>query len=592
MPPPPEPERTACLWCADWPVVALRSRDPRLHDVPVAVVERGDRGVVVRAASVEARAEQVVVGLRRREAEARCPGLVIVEADPHVEARTFETVARAVEVFTPRFVLEEPGRLELPTRGPSRYFGGDEAFAERLLASIRDLGIPNARLGIADGRFAALLAARAAEPNAAMVVAPGDSPSFLAPWPVTALEDIVFWSPSQAPAPAPSVAVAGSGSSSGGRPSRRLRAGAVGGAAAPAELADLLGLLGLRTLGAFAALPPTAVLGRFGPSGARAHRLAAGLDERAAPPQPPPPDLVEHVELNPPVAQIETAAFAAKAIAERLLARLEALGLVCTRVMIEAQTEHGERLARCWRHEGALTADALAARVRWQLEGWLTAKSEEIEVTDFATGGLILLRLVPDEVLPATGRQLGFWGGDAAATERAARTLARVQGMLGHPAVVTAVAQGGRTPAERVRWVPWGDPREPVRPLAAVPSPGANALEVPPWPGAIPAPSPARVFDPPLPAELLDASDRTVTVSSRGDPSAAPARLRCRGLPGGGGAVTAWAGPWAHDVRWWDARARSRRAHWQLLVATPDGDSVACLVSVATGHATVEAIYD
>ena len=205
---------------------------------------------------------------------------------------------------------------------------------------------------------------------------------------------------------------------------------------------------------------------------------------------------------------------------------------------------------------------------------------------------MILLRLVPDEVAPAAGRQLGIWGGDAAATERAERVLARVQGMLGHPAVVTAVPQGGRTPAERVRWVPWGDPREPARPLAAVPSPGTNALEVPPWPGAIPTPSPARVFDPPLPAELLDESGRPVTVSSRGDPSGVPARVRCRALPGDGGAVCSWAGPWPHDARWWDPRARSRGAHWQLLVTGPNGDTVACLVAVAAGRAALAAIYD
>ena len=37
--------------------------------------------------------------------------------------------------------------------------------------------------------------------------------------------------------------------------------------------------------------------------------------------------------------------------------------------------------------------------------------------------------------------------------------------MLGYEAVATAVVQGGRTPAEQVRWVPWGDAREPQRPL-------------------------------------------------------------------------------------------------------------------------------
>jgi protein ImuB len=548
-------ERIACLWCPEWPVVALRARDPTLCNVPVAVVERGERGLVVIAASTEAVAEGVTPGLRRREAEARCPGLVVAEADPQVEARAFERVARAVETFTPRFVLEEPGRLTFPTRGPSRYFGGDTAMAVRCLDAVRNIGITDARVGVADGGFAAMLAARAAEPGAAYVVPPGESSGFLAPWPVAVLED-----------PEPGEA---------------------------AELADLLVRLGLRTLGAFAALPDGAVLGRFGSAGARAHRLARGDDEATASPAPPPPELVETAELDPPAVHVETAAFAAKALAERLMARLGTLGLACTRVMIEAETERGERLTRCWRHEGALTPAALAARVRWQLEGWLTAEvGDDGSVDDLATSGLVLLRLVPDEVLPATGRQLGFWGGDPAAADRAGRVLARVQGMLGHPAVVTAVPQGGRTPGERVRWVPWGDPREPARLLDAVPAPGANVREVPPWPGAIPAPAPARVFEPPPPAELLDAAGEVVTVSGRGDASASPARLRCAALPGRGGEIAAWAGPWAHDARWWDRRARTRRAYWQVLVAAPDGERVACLVAVTAGHAALEAIYD
>jgi protein ImuB len=568
-------ERTACLWCPDWPVVALRARDPALCDAAIAVVERGERGLVVIAASTEAAAEGVTPGLRRREAEARCPGLVVAEADPQVEARAFERVARTVETFTPRFVLEEPGRISFPTRGPSRYFGGDTAMAVRCLDAVRAIGITDARVGVADGGFAAMLAARAAEPGSAYVVPPGESPGFLAPWPVAVLED-----PEQP------------------------------------ELADLLVRLGLRTLGAFAALPDGAVLGRFGSAGARAHRLARGDDEATAPPAPPPPELIETAELDPPAVHVETAAFAAKALAERLMARLGALGLACTRVMIEAETERGERLTRCWRHEGALTPAALAARVRWQLEGWLTAEvGDDDTVDELATSGrddggfadrrrrssslrerptspLVLLRLVPDEVLPATGRQLGFWGGDPAAADRAERVLARVQGMLGHPAVVTAVPQGGRTPGERVRWVPWGDPREPARPLDAVAAPGANAREVPPWPGAIPAPAPARVFDPPPSAELLDAAGEVVTVSGRGDTSAPPARLRCAALPDRGGEIAAWAGPWAHDARWWDRRARTRRAYWQVLVAAPDGERVACLVAVTAGHAALEAIYD
>jgi protein ImuB len=497
--------------------------------VPVAVVgidgSSQDRVPVVRAASAEARRDGVTQGLRRREAEARCAGLAVVAADDAADARAFETVARAVEQLVPRIVLDRPGRCSFPTRGPSRYFGGDDALAHRVLAVVRDAGVADARVGIADGELAAGLAARAAD---AFVVAPGESAAFLAPW---------------------SVGV--------------LAAHVDGGA----ELVDLLARLGLRTLGAFAELPESSVLGRFGRPGIQAHRLARGESTHQTNPIALPPDLVETIELDPPAMRVDEAAFAAKGLADRLLDRLDTLGLSCMRVVVEAETEHGEQLARCWRHDGTLTPATLMTRVRWQLEGWLTV-----------TGGITRLRLVPDDVVPATGRQLGFWGGDYAATDRAARALARVQGMLGPDSVATAVVIGGRSPTERFRWIPWGE--EP------------DVLLVAPWPGAVPGPAPARVFDPRLAAELLDAEGRAVTVNGRGEPSAAPAGLRCAALPDGGGPLVAWAGPWLHDLRWWDTRAgRRRRALWQVVVG--DGErAVACLVAVVRGRAGVEAVYD
>ena len=549
-------QRTLCVWCPDWPVVTARRAHPELAGVPVAVVDRIDGRVVVCAASREAREETVVPGLRRREAEARCAGIVVVEADPAADMRAFEAVARAIETITPRVVLERPGVCTFPTRGPSRYFGGDAALAALVLHTVRAAGVSEARVGIADGSFAARLAARAADVDGAQVIEPDATATFLAPWPVRALipTDV--------------------------EPDRDVVA-----------LADLLVRLGVKTLGAFAALPASAVLARFGTHGARLHRLASGIDEHPTPPAPPPPELIESAELDPPATRVDEAAFAAKTLADRLLGRLAGLGLSCSQVVVEAETEHGERLARCWRHEGALSPAALVDRVRWQLEGWLTAGASAskrptgmgaIEDDGFTTGGLTLVRLVPEEVAPADGRQLGFWGGDAAARDRADRVLARLQGLLGHDAVVTAVPCGGRTPAERVRWVPWGDARDlrddPAR---------ADGHE---WPGTVPGPSPARVFAPALAAELLDDLGAPVGVSGRGEATAAPARLVCAALPDGGGPVQSWAGPWLHDVRWWDRVTRRRRALWHVVVGVES--ATACLVGLESGRATVEAIYD
>lgn len=561
------PQRTLALWCTAWAVATARQTDAGLAEAPVAVVERGPRGLMVFAVSTEARAVGVTIGLRRREAEARCAELVVLERDPAAEARAFESVARATEPITPAVVLERPGVLTFPTRGPSRYFGGDDALASRLLEVVAALGVPDARVGIADGTFAARLAARRAASSAAQVVAPGESAGFLAPW---------------------SVAV--------------LRGLFVGDGAGDA-LTSLLLRLGIRTLGDFAALPAASVLARFGTDGARAHRVAAGLDELTVTPTVPPPELVESCELDPPATRVDEAAFVAKELADRLLDRLAALGLTCSQVVVEAETEHGERHTRCWRHEGGLTAAALATRVRWQLDAWLTDRPSvqgwgdgEASDDEEATAGLTLLRLAPDRVVPATGRQLGLWGGDAAAVDRAERVLARVQGMLGHDAVVTAVVDGGRAPSERIRWVPWGEPRDepPAAGAGAGAAAGAGAGAAP-WPGTVPGPPPARVHTMPVAAELLDERGDPVRVSGRGETSSPPARLRSDVLPGGSGPVVAWAGPWAHDLRWWDRVTRRRRVLWQVVVqcsAPAAVVEVACLVAVEGGRAAVEAVYD
>ena len=208
------------------------------------------------------------------------------------------------------------------------------------------------------------------------------------------------------------------------------------------ELADLLGRLGVRTLGAFADLPsadvrrPLRSRGRAGPpAGARPRRAAAGGARARRPTWPSPRSSTRPPSVStwPPSRRAALAAELHDELADR--------GLSCTRVLIEAETEHGEALARLWRHDGALTAAAIAERVRWQLDGWISSGA--------TTAGLTLIRLVPDEVIPANGRQLGFWGGSAEADERAGRALARVQGMLGLDAVVTLAPRAAGGAARR-----------------------------------------------------------------------------------------------------------------------------------------------
>jgi protein ImuB len=501
------------------------------------------------------------------------------------DAEAFEQVVTVVEEFCPQVEVLRPGACAVAVRGPARYFGGEEALAAKIIDAVAGLGFAG-QAGIADGLFAAQLAARAAGPGRAgepaagerragerrvgepaagaggvgepaagervVVVGPGETPAFLAPRPVSSLGD--------------------------------------------PELADLLTRLGIRTLGEFAALPADAAASRFGTRGAIAHRLARGLNPRPLVPRPPAADLSVSAEFDPPAGQAEPVAFAAKALAERMHAGLAAAGLACVRVRVEVTCADGQEITRLWRHDGLLSALAVAERVRWQLAGWRAARDaggrdrdksrpgsrrtgpqgqagENQSDEGVAPGGITLLRLVPDQLVRATGRQLGLWG-DAVVSDRVARAALRVQAMLGPGSVTRPVLAGGRGPADQVTLVPFGDAAEPSFPAGQ------------PWPGRLPAPAPATVYPFPLPARVVDESGAAVTVSGRAAASASPARLSACGGPWL--AVTSWAGPWPVTERWWRPASARRKARFQLV--TEDGS--AWLAVLQDGQWLIEARYE
>ena len=369
----------------------------------------------------------------------------------------------------------------------------------------------------------------------------------------------------------------------------------------------MLRRLGITTLGDFAALDEAAVLARFGSQGGFAHRLARGLDEHPLVLGDPPPDLTVCRELDPPADRADALAFVAVGLAEELVGRLAPQGLAATQLLVEAETEHGESLQRCWRGDRPFTARAIVDRVRWQLEGWLQGP-----VITAPTAGVTMLRLTVGEAVPDEGRQLDFAGGAAEASRQVERGLARVQGLLGHEGVLTAVRAGGRGPGEQIRLVAWGEgpgdgPGTSAGGLKAAGSPGgrrgrsprarrgrgaagvtAGATEAPPWPGRLPPPSPTLVHTVPVPVEVLGPDGELVGVTGRGRLTAVPSRLRFPVALGPFAVVMGWAGPWPADERWWDPVTARRRARLQVLL----DDGTAHLLSLEQGRWCLEATYD
>lgn len=519
------PTRTIAVWCPDWPVVAAAAVEGVPPQRPAAVFAANR----VLACSAAARAEGVRRGLRRREAQSRCPALVVFADDPGRDARVFEPVVCAVEALAPGVQVVRPGLVLLAARGPAGYHGGEPVVAERIIDRVAAEGGAECQVGLADGAFAATLAA-----HRAVIVPPGQSPAFLAP---LAMREL-------------------------------LRAGPVG--RRWEELVELLHRLGLRSLGAFGALPVREVASRFGPDAVLAHRLARGEDERPLAGRQPPVDLTVTQRFDPPVERVDAAAFAARESAASLHELLDSRGLACTRLEMRAETGHGEQLARTWRCAEPLTPSGISDRVRWQLDAWIT--------TAGPSAGLVSLGLVPVEVVSAGTLQRSLWGEVGDGDERAARAMVRVQGLLGPSGVCTAVVGGGRDPQQRVRLVPWGDEREPAWPPDQ------------PWPGRLPPPSPATVFlagsgaDQAI--EVLDQTGRPVGVTARAALTAPPHRV----VPAGGQPhpVLGWAGPWLVEERWWDPGGGRRRARLQVTV----GDGPAMLLACEHSRWTVEGVYD
>ena len=89
--------------------------------------------------------------------------MVVVDLG-NLDAGDGEALTIALEQITPLAEALRPGLHTFGARGPSRYFGGEQALVELVAQAAADAAPPTAKVsvGVADGLFAAGLAARVA----------------------------------------------------------------------------------------------------------------------------------------------------------------------------------------------------------------------------------------------------------------------------------------------------------------------------------------------------------------------------------------------------------------------------------------------
>ena len=115
------------------------------------------------------------------QALSRQPEAVVLEADEPHYRRVFQQVLSALQGISDRVEDAELGVAYVALEGLEMLYGGEEQLARALLDAVPVSQTP--RVGVGDGKFPVLAAARSSEPLG-MTRVPEDAAAFLSPRPV------------------------------------------------------------------------------------------------------------------------------------------------------------------------------------------------------------------------------------------------------------------------------------------------------------------------------------------------------------------------------------------------------------------------
>lgn len=500
--------RVATAWL---PALGLQVRARKEPALKGQALAREEGGRVTECSRLAAEAG-VRVGHTTARARLLCPELGLLRCEEEELAAARRELIDALLLVAPQVEWGGGGVFHLDATGLGALHGSERVLLVELLQGLASLGY-SGRAGLADSRFAAMVAARLE--RGLSVVPPGGDAAFLAARPLETL-------------PLP------------GRRGELLR--------------ERLRLLGLRTLGDLARLPPDALADRFGRELARALRLARGEDPSLLDGRPGPERPAARRELDEPVEGLEPVSFLLKSCCEELSAELLARGTAAARVGLRLELDGAPEERR----------ELAPSRPLFEPRPLLDLCRLELEARKLA-GPVLGIELSALEQAPVRAETERLFGRrlDRGAL---AGAVDRVRLLLGEERVVTPEPRPAHRREARVGWRPF-DPRRAVRALESGPAAGAG-LASEPGPG--PAEG-ARRREPPVePGETERLLERPLPVQVRLPRGDEPGRLLLEVPPPGWPReveLVAQAGPCRVAGEWWDGGADVDRDEHLLLGA-------------------------
>ena len=343
--------RVACVWIAQLPLRVEILRHPAWDGRPLVLGGAPGERKVGQLCSPEAEAAGVKPGLPLREVVPLCPDAIVLQPDPVRTASVLEAVLADLQHVSP---LVEPGDGDdgyffLDLRGLRSLYGDLASLEEAIREAVPALLRP--RLGFANGKFAAAVAARLAEPCAmkSRVVPASETQEFLAPLPV---RHLVLLEP---------------------------------------DVLQRLERLGLWTIGDLAALPFNAVQAQFGPPGAHAWRLAHGKDTDPVIARPVTASVQDGLRFDDPLGSIDAVMAAIDQLLAHTYSQPALLGRSVRQVRLRALLSDGTSWERLYTFKEALsTRDSARRALKSKLDlpnGLPPAPVEELALELLGLGG-------------------------------------------------------------------------------------------------------------------------------------------------------------------------------------------------------------
>ena len=283
--------RVACVLVTHLRAKVEMSRQPHLKTTPVLIVDREASRARPLVVDRFPGASEVVAGMTLEQAVSRHTNAVVLDADEPHYRRVFDRVLRALQGISDRVEEAELGTAYVRIDGLEGVYGDEAGVVSALLNAVPTYLVP--RIGVADAKFPALVAARTCATQGAFRV-PGDVRTFLAPHTVDLLP-------------------------------------------VPVQARNELHRFGLHTMGAVASMSQHMLADRFGRDGMRAWALCNGTDDSPVVPLALEETVVEHTSLPFHSSSIEVLFVAVDVLLKRAFARPEMRGryagaadLLCT----------------------------------------------------------------------------------------------------------------------------------------------------------------------------------------------------------------------------------------------------------------------